>query len=38
MKIRQGIFDLLYNGQLQRHVVANRIFFTTSVTNAKGYR
>jgi len=38
MKIRQGIFDLLYNEQLQRHGVANRIFFTTSITDAKGHR
>jgi uncharacterized membrane protein len=38
MKIRQGIFDLLYNGQLQKYVVANRIFFTTSITDATWVR
>jgi hypothetical protein len=38
MKIRQGIFDFLYNGQLQRHVVANRISFTTSIMDAKAQR
>ena len=38
MKIRQRIFELLYNGQLQRYGVANRIFFTTSITDAKEHR
>jgi len=38
MKICQGIFDLLYNGQLQRHGVENWIIFTTSITDAEGHR
>ena len=38
MKIRQGIIDLLYNRRIQRHGIANRIFFTTSITKATGHR